>query len=279
MKGTQKTTTIASQAVTYGALAVLSLLMLLPFLWMLSASIKPEIEVFRVPVEWIPSTLRLENYREMWTRVPFLLFYRNTVFVAVMITGLQVATCSLAAYAFSKIEFRERDLLFLGYLGTLMVPYTVIMIPQFVVIRNLGLVNNLWSVILINAFSPFGVFLFRQFFMTIPNELSESARIDGARERTIYWKLIMPLSKPAIASLVVFQFVYAWNDFLGPLIYLTNERVKTLQLGMRLFVTMYNQEYALMMAAAVVAMLPAIIVFLLAQDFFIKGITTTGMKG
>lgn len=253
--------------------------MIVPFIWMISASLKPEIEVFDVPIKWIPETFRWENYKQVWTKVPFLRYYINTIIVAVSVTILQILTCSMAAYSFSKIEYKERDLLFFGYLGTLMVPFTVIMIPQFVVIRHLGLIDNLLSIILLGAFSPFGVFLFRQFFLSIPNELSQAARIDGCSEFGIYARIIMPNAKPAIASLTIFTFVFHWNNFLGPLIYLSSENVKTLQLGMRHFQTQYTQDYALLMAAAVCAMLPTIAIYLAAQDFFVKGIAMTGLKG
>jgi multiple sugar transport system permease protein len=153
------------------------------------------------------------------------------------------------------------------------------MIPQFVVIRNLGLVDNLMALILIGAFSPFGVFLFRQFFLTIPEELSEAARIDGCSEFGIYFRIMLPLAKPAIASLIIFTFVNSWNEFQQALIYLSSDEVKTLQLGMRNFQTMYSQNFALLMAAAVCAMVPTIAVYLLAQDYFIEGIATTGLKG
>lgn len=265
--------------ILYAFIIIASISMIIPFLWMISASIKPEKDVFSIPIKWIPETFRFENYKDVWTKIPFLTYYKNTLVIAISITITQIITCSLAAYAFSKIKFKERDTLFLIYLGTLMVPFTVIMIPQFMVIRSLGLIDNIGSLILIGSFSPFGVFLFKQFFMSIPEELSEAARIDGCNEFGIYAKIILPNSKPAIGSLVIFTFIFAWNDFLGPLIYLSSEHNKTLQLGMRSFQTMYTQDYALLMAAAVCAMLPTIIVYLAAQDLFVKGIAMTGLKG
>ena len=161
----------------------------------------------------------------------------------------------------------------------MMVPFQVIMIPQFFIIKGLGLVDHLESVILLGAFSAFGVFLFRQFFMTIPESLSEAARVDGCSEFGIYSRIIMPLAKPAIASLIIFTFVTAWNDFLGPLIYLNSDNVKTLQLGIRSFQTLYSASYALIMAAATCSTLPVIIVYLCAQDQFVEGIAATGIKG
>ena len=221
--------------------------MCMPFLWMISASLKPEIDVFGFPIKWIPETFRLQNYVDVWTSIPFFTYYRNTIIVAFSITALQVLTCSLAAYAFTKINFPERNKIFLAYLSTMMVPFQVIMIPQF--------------------------------FMTIPESLSEAARVDGCSEFGIYSRIIMPLAKPAIASLIIFTFVTAWNDFLGPLIYLNSDNVKTLQLGIRSFQTLYSASYALIMAAATCSTLPVIIVYLCAQDQFVEGIAATGIKG
>lgn len=263
----------------YSILSITAISMIVPFIWMISSSLKYESDVFDIPIRWIPIAVRWSNYKEVWTVVPFQKFYENTFIIAVAVLLLQIITCSMTAYSFSKIEYPEREKLFLGYLGTLMIPYVVIMIPQFIIIRRLGLVDNLMAIILIHAFNPFGVFLFRQFFMTIPGELSEAAKIDGCSEFGIYSKIIMPLSKPAIGSLGIFTFVYMWNDFLAPLIYLNSEKNKTLQLGMRYFQTQYNQNYSLMMAAAVCSMMPTILVFILAQDLFVKGIATSGLKG
>lgn len=267
------------RAALYVFLISSSVMMCLPFLWMISSSLKPEVDVFGFPIRWIPEVFRWDNYIEVWTRVPFARYYLNSIIVAGSITLLQIVTCSMAAYAFAKIEFPGRDKIFMGYLCTMMVPFQVIMIPQFLIIKNLHLVDRLGSVIVIAAFSAFGIFLFRQFFMTLPESLSEAARIDGCSEFGIFTRIIMPLSKPAIASLVIFTFVSAWNDFLGPLIYLNSDRVKTIQLGMRSFQSMFNSEYALLMAAASCATVPVIIVYLLAQDQFIEGIAAGAIKG
>lgn len=256
-----------------------SLTMLLPLLWMLSASFKPEPEVFAFPIKWIPDTFQWSNYVHVWTEYPFLYYYLNSIKVAVAVTILQVITCSMAAYSFARIQYPERDKIFFGYLSTMMIPYQVIMIPQFIIMRNLGLMNTHMSLILIGAFAPFGVFLFRQFFVSIPMELSESARIDGCSEFGIYSTIILPLAKPAIASLVIFTFVASWNDFLPPLIYINTEEMKTLQLGMRNFQTLYESNYAQLLAASVCAIVPTIIVFLFTQKYFIKGIATSGLKG
>lgn len=270
---------VTKKILLYAFLIIISLVMIMPFLWMISASLKSELEVFDFPIKWIPEVIKWENYKKIWTEMPFLTYYLNTFKIAAMVTVIQLFTCSLAAYAFSKITFPGRDKIFLGYLCTMMLPYQVIMIPQFMIIRMLGLVDTHMALILTAAFSPFGVFLFRQFFMGIPEELSEAARIDGCSEFRIYANIILPLAKPAAASLTIFTFVDRWNDFLGPLIYINSDAMKTLQLGMRNLQTELSSSYALLMAAAVCASIPTIIVYLLAQDFFVEGIAATGVKG
>ncbi len=270
---------IVKRILLYAFLAVISLIMILPFLWMLSASVKREIDVFSFPIQWIPETFQWSNYKKIWTEMPFTTYYLNTIKIAASVTFIQLFTCSLAAYAFSKIEFPGRDKIFIGYLATMMIPYQVIMIPQFMIIRNMGLVDTHMALILTAAFNPFGVFLFRQFFMGIPEELSEAARIDGCCEFRIFAHVILPLAKSAAASLTIFTFVDRWNDFLGPMIYINSDKMKTLQLGMRNLQTELSSSYALLMAAAVCASIPTIVVYLLAQDFFVEGIAATGVKG
>lgn len=267
------------QILKYLAIILVSLMMVLPFVWMLSASLKAESEIFGFPIKWIPETIHWSNYKDVWTRVPFHIYYLNTLKIAVITTVLVIINSSLAGYAFAKIKFPESNRLFFIYIATMMIPYQVMMIPQFMLMKELGLVNSHWSLILLGAFNPFGVFLFRQFFISIPDELLEAARIDGLNEFGIYWRIILPLSKPAIATLVIFSFMHSWNDFLGPLIYLTSDHLYTLQLGIQHFITEYNTEYALLMAAAVSAIVPTIIVYFLAQDHFIKGVANTGIKG
>lgn len=275
----QKVYYVIKRIALYAFLALISFIMITPFLWMVSASLKSELQVFDFPIRWIPEDIRWENYKKIWTELPFLRYYMNTLKVAGAVTIVQLFTCSLAAYAFSKIVFPGRDKIFLGYLATMMIPYQVIMIPQFMIIRQLGLVDTHMALILTAAFNPFGVFLFRQFFLGISEELSEAARIDGCTEFGIYAKIILPLAKPAAASLTIFTFVDRWNDFLGPMIYINSDAMKTLQLGMRNLQTELSSSYALLMAAAVCASIPTILVYLIAQDFFVEGIASTGVKG
>jgi multiple sugar transport system permease protein len=266
------------KVIRYLVIILVSLAMVLPFVWMISASLKAETEIFGFPIKWIPETFRWENYKNVWTTVPFHLYYLNTLKIAVITTILVIINSSLAGYAFAKIKFPESNKIFFIYVATMMIPYQVMMIPQFMLMNELGLVNSHWSLIILGTVNPFGVFLFRQFFLSIPDELLEAARIDGLNEFGIYWRIIMPLSKPAIATLIIFSFMHSWNDFLGPLIYLTSDNLYTLQLGIQHFITEYNTEYSLLMAAAVSAVIPTIIVYFLAQDHFIKGVASSGIK-
>jgi multiple sugar transport system permease protein len=263
----------------YTLLTGASLVMLFPFAWMLSSSFKPDADIFNFPIQWIPPNLFPQNYIRAWQSIHYGQLLFNTTFLAVMITFLQIVTSTLAGYAFAKIPFPENRVVFLGYLATLMVPFQVLMIPQFVIIRLLGLMDSLWAIILIQAFNPFGVFMMRQFFLNIPMELSEAARIDGLSEFGIYTRIVLPLSKPAIASLAIFTSVAVWNDFLTPLIYLNSTSKWTIQLGLRNLFAEYTADYGGVMAGAVLSILPVLLVFLLLQRYFIEGIAMSGLKG
>ncbi|CAG0937389.1 L-arabinose transport system permease protein AraQ [Thermoflexales bacterium] len=271
--------TILGKTLLYAVLIALAALTLLPFIWMLSASLKADKDVFRFPIEWFPANPQWSNYAEIWTEVPFLTFFLNTTKLTVIVTALQVATSSFAAYAFAKLQFRGRDVLFLAYIASIAIPWQVYMIPQFIGMRSLGLVDDHLSLILLQAFSAFGVFLLRQFFISIPNELLDAARIDGLSEYGIYFRIMLPLSKPALATLTIFTAVTVWNDFMGPLIYLNSESQKTIQLGLRMFIQQYSADYALIMAASLVSLIPVTILFLAFQRFFVEGIASTGIKG
>lgn len=273
------TRNMVGKITAYITLILLASLMVLPFLWMVSASLKLDKDVFRFPIEWIPSNPVWSNYQKIWTKIPFLTFIFNTSKLTVIITIMQLITSSFAAYSFAKLKFKGRDMLFLAYVGTIAIPWQVYMVPQFIMMRKLGLNDTHMSLILLQSFSAFGVFLMRQFYLSIPDELIEAARIDGLNEYGIYAKIMLPLSKPALASLVIFTFVSVWNDFMGPLIYLSSDRLKTIQLGLRMFIQQYSADYALIMAASLVSLIPVLILFVALQRFFIEGIATTGMKG
>jgi len=270
---------LVSHGLIYAFLIGLSLLMVSPFLWMLSASFKPDAEMFDFPINWIPLHPAPENYDRVWTNLHYARLMTNTLFLTVTVTALQLITSTLAGYAFAKIPFQGANILFLGYIATLMVPFQVVMIPQFTIVRILGLTNNYSSIILILAASPFGVFMMRQFFRGIPLELSDAARIDGLNEFGIYRQIIVPLSKAALASLAIFTSVTVWNDFLTPLIYINKSDQWTIQLGLRSLFAEYTADYGGVMAGAVMAVVPVLIVFLALQRYFIQGIAMNGLKG
>lgn len=263
----------------YLLLTVVSAGMLLPFAWMASASLQLDKDVFRFPFHWIPPQPKWDNYLLIWQRVTFLTFILNTCKLTIIITTLQLLTSSFAAYAFARLDFRGRDVLFLAYVGTIAIPWQVYMVPQFILMRRLGLGNTHMALILLQTFSAFGVFLMRQFFISVPGELSDAARIDGLNEYGIWGRIMLPLSKPALATLTIFSFVTVWNDFMGPLIYLNSEHLKTIQLGLRMFIAQYSAEYSLIMAASLVSLVPVAITFLALQRFFIEGIASSGIKG
>jgi multiple sugar transport system permease protein len=263
----------------YAALVLIACFTLLPFFWMVSSSLKIDQEVFRYPMEWIPKTFHWENYAKIWERVALMTYFKNTTVIAIVVTCMQLLTSSFAAYAFAKMHFRGRDLLFFCYIGTIAVPWQVYMLPQFIMMSGLGLYDTPWALIILQSFSAFGVFLMRQFYLTIPNELSEAARIDGLSEYGIWFKIILPLAAPAVATLVIFTFVNTWNDYMGPLIYLKTDANKTIQVGLRRFIQAYTSDYHLIMAASLCSLVPVAIVFLALQRYFIEGIATTGLKG
>ncbi|MFD2840139.1 carbohydrate ABC transporter permease [Populibacterium corticicola] len=253
---------------------------LLPFFWMIMSSLKSSNEVFTAPIVWIPETFMWSNYVDIWTKSDIFVWTRNTLVLSVAVTFLQVLTGSFAAYGFAKIRFPGRDILFLTYIGTIAVPWQSYMIPQFVILSKVGLTNTLWAIILLQAFGAFGVFLMKQYYETIPEELSEAARIDGLTEYGIWRRIVLPLTIPAIASLSLLTFVNTWNDYIGPLIYLRSPELWTLQLGLRSFVTnLYDANYALLFTGLTLSVVPIAIIFLLGQRYFVEGVATSGMKG
>ncbi|MDR6817927.1 multiple sugar transport system permease protein [Neorhizobium sp. 2083] len=269
----------AKRVAIYATVIVITAVMLMPFAWMLSASLKLSRDVFVFPIEWIPSQPQWQNYVDIWTKIPLGLFIYNTSKLTIIVTLLQLLTSSFAAYAFAKLEFPYKNTLFLGYIATIAMPWQVYMVPQFLLMREFGLNNTHLALICLQAFTAFGVFLMRQFYMSIPTELCEAARIDGMNEYQIWARIMLPLSKPALSTLTIFTFVTTWNDFLGPMIYLTKTELKTIQIGLRMFISQYSAEYGLIMAASVVALIPVLIVFLSLQRFFVEGVASSGIKG
>ena len=263
----------------YVALIIMACVMLVPFVWMISSSLKLEKDVFAFPIQWIPEDPQWSNYQVIWEKVPLLTGFFNTTKLTVCTTILQLVTSSFAAYAFAKLEFKGRDTIFMMYVLTIAIPWQVYMVPQFIMMTNVGLTDSHLGIILMHAFTATGVFLMRQFFMGVPTELLEAARIDGLSEYGIWAKLMLPLSKPAIATLCITSFTFEWNDFMGPLIYLSTTNKKTIQLMLRMFNTQYSSIYAQIMAAATVALIPVLILFVFLQRYFVEGIATSGIKG
>ncbi len=220
-----------------------------------------------------------KNYIDAWNAVPFGRFFINSIFVSICITFGQVFTSSLAAYAFARLNFKFRDQLFLGYLTTLMIPYTVTMIPVFILLKLLGWIDTYQALILPAMFSAYGTFMLRQFFLSIPKDLEESAIIDGASKFTIYFNIILPLSKPALATLTTFVFMGAWNDFMWPLIVTNSMEMKTLPVGLAAFQGLYTTNWTLLMAASVIVLIPVLLVYIFNQRYFVKGIVLSGLKG
>jgi multiple sugar transport system permease protein len=278
---------------SHALLIVGVVIMLLPFTWMISTSIKPPDQLFTVPPTWIPRELRWENYTLAMGAGNFGRYAMNSLFLAVANTVTNVALSALAGYAFARLVFPGRQLLFVLVLATLMVPYQVTIIPLFVIIRHIplfggndilgqggiGWINSYWGLIVPGAVGAFGIFMLRQFFQTLPRELEDAARIDGAGELRIFWQIMLPLATPAVATLAIFSFQAGWNSFLWPLLITTTDDMRTIQLGLTVFVQQYSTQWDQLMAATVVATLPIIVVFALGQRLLVKGIAFTGLKG
>lgn len=258
---------------------LVAFIMLVPFVWMVSASFKLKKEIFSVPIHWIPETFHMDNYQTIMQEIPFVRYFLNTAKITICVTTLQVITCSMAAYAFSKLHFPGRDKLFLAYLGTMMIPWHAIMIPQFIVIQKLGLYDNHLSLILTGAFNAFGVFLLRQNMLSIPDSLSEAAKIDGCGPVGIYTKIILPLSKSGLATLIILTFNNVWNDYMGPMIYLDSQANRTIQLGLATFKREFDTNYGAIMAGTVISLIPIVIVYVLAQKYIVEGVAYSGLKG
>jgi len=259
-----------------------AILLLLPFLWMLSTALKTPKQIFLFPPKWIPDPIRWQNFVEGWTKyLPFTLFLRNSLIITVNNIIGNLVSCSLAAYGFARLRARGKNILFLMVLGTMMIPMWVTLIPQYVLFSRLGWTNTFLPLMVPPWFGwPFFIFLLRQFFMTIPKDLDDAARIDGCSTWGILWRIILPLSRPALATVTVFAFIGNWNNFMGPLVYLRDQDKYTLALGLQRFQGQFgNVQYHYMMAVAVITVLPIIIVFFLAQQYFVRGIVMSGIKG
>jgi len=268
--------TVAGYALAF-AVAVL---FLLPLFWMISSSLKPGYQVLESPPRWLPRPVTWSNYPNALTYVPLGRYALNTLLIAVMVILGHLLSCTLVAYAFARLRAPGKKALFIVLLATMMLPYPVTMIPIYIGFNRLGWVNSFLPLIVPAFFgSPFYIFLLRQYFMTLPPELEDAARIDGANTFQILWKVILPLSQPALATVAIFSFQAVWNDFLAPLIYLHDQTKYTVTLGLNFFRSSYDVRWGYLMAASLVTMLPVVILFFFAQRLFIQGITVTGLKG
>jgi multiple sugar transport system permease protein len=269
------------RALTHIILLFLSLLILVPLAWMVSTALKERKQIFTYPPEWLPSPALWHNFTDAMDVFPFQTFVRNTLIIAGFNIAGTILTSSLAAYAFARLRFPGRDLIFMILLSTLMLPFAVLMIPRYVEFRELGWLDSWLPLIVPNWMggSVFFTFLLRQFFRSIPRELSDAAKIDGASEFRIYWQIVMPLAKPALAVVAIFVFLDSWNDFLAPLIYISTPDKYTVSLGLSMFMGNYTTQWAYLMAASTLMSIPTILLFLVAQRYFVRGVVLTGVKG
>lgn len=269
---------LAYTFLAFGALAMIG-----PFLWMVTASLKEPGSIFSYQrpwwQDWVPTQFVWQNYVQAWNAVPFARFYLNSIFVSVSITAGQVVTSAFSAYAFARLEFPGRDKIFFAYLATIMVPGAVTMIPVFILLRYLGWIDSYKSVILPGIFTAYGTFLLRQFFLTLPKDLEDAAKIDGCSYFGIFWRIILPLSKPALATLTTFTFMGSWLNFMWPLIVLNTHELFTLPVGLSYFQSLHHTDWSLLMAGSLMMILPILIVFIVNQRYFVEGIKLTGIKG
>jgi multiple sugar transport system permease protein len=281
------------RVLTHAVLLLGALAMLLPFVWMVSTSLKPPEQLFTVPPTWIPRPLQFDTYLKAMSAGNFGRYAFNSLLLAAANMLTNVLLSGLAGYAFARLRFPGRNVLFVLVLATLMVPYQVTIIPLFVIVRHIplvggndilgqggiGWINSYWGLIVPGAVGAFGIFMLRQFFQTLPVELEDAARIDGAGELRIFWQIMLPLAMPAIATLAIFSFQAGWNAFLWPLLITTTDDMRTIQLGLTVFVQQYSTQWGQLMAATVVATLPVIVVFSIGQRLMVRGIAFTGLKG
>ena len=267
------------QSLKYILLIVICVVFLFPLVWALACSIKPESEILSYPPKWIPDTFTVSNYTTVLEKYPYLSWGANSLITAVCGTLMILFLSSLAAYALGRFEFRGRKLIYGTIVTMLLIPIQAYMIPLYLMCAKIGLLNTYASIIFPSAANVTSIFILTSFFKGLPRELEEAARIDGCGEFTIFLKIMLPLSKPALATLTIFTFVATWNDYLGPTIYLKSESKKTIQIGLQRFIGQYSSEYGLIMAGSVISLIPVLIMFLLLQKYFVEGIATSGVKG
>ena len=279
--------------VTYVFLIAGAIVMMMPFAWMVSTSIKPDSEIFGDTIQWIPTELDLQNYADAFRQTKMPRLFANTTLVTAVAVSSQVLLGSMAGYAFARLQFRGKTVVFFALLTTMMVPFEVLIIPVFLLIRyfplaggndifgqgGTGLINTLGGVMFPNFVSVFGVFLFRQFYLSFPKEIEEAAIVDGCSRIGVYWRILVPNSKPVMGTMALFAFLWSWNDFLWPLVVVKEDSVKTIQLGLSIFDQEQGTAWAELMAASVMAVVPVIILYIFLQRFLVSGGLTSGLKG
>ena len=279
IKKKKSTGAIVRKVLLYVLLIIIGIIMVVPFLWMISTSLKEQYDTVKIPPVWIPNPPRWQNYVDLFTQQPMLQFMLNTIKIVFFVVLGQLFFSSLAAYSFARIKFKGRTVMFFFYIATLMVPGQVTMIPTYLMFAKVGLVDNHIVLILPAFFSAFGVFLLRQFFMSLPKELEEAAEIDGCNPFTTYYRIMLPLIVPAMLTLGVFTLMNTWNDYMGPLIYLTTPEKYTMTLGIAYFKGVYTTQWNLVMAGSVLSVIPILVAYLCAQKYFVEGIAFSGVKG
>ena len=271
---------LAGQILYHLVLIALLIVFLGPFFWLVSTSFKTDAAMFRLPPQWWPNPVTFEHYQNVFVLLPFFRYMLNTLIIVVVSTTGTLISCSMAAYAFSRLHWPDRAMFFGLVLATMMIPGQVTSIPLFILFSKIHWIDTFLPLTVPSFFgSAFFIFLLRQFFATLPEELLEASRLDGASEWQIFQRIVLPLSKPALLTVTIFSVLGAWNDFMGPLIYLTSESKRTLALGLAHLNSVQSTEWGVLMAAALIMTLPAILLFLVAQRFFIEGIALTGTKG
>ena len=275
----KKSSAVLRRVLLYIVLILIAVIMVVPFLWMLSTSLKTQYDAVKIPPVWIPDPPQWENYVKLFTEQPMFQFMLNTIKIVFFVVLGQLFFSNLAAYSFARISFKGRNVVFFFYIATLMVPGQVTMIPTYLMFAKAGLTDNHLALILPAFFSAFGVFLLRQFFMSLPRELEEAAEIDGCNPFMTYWRIMLPLVVPAMLTLGVFTLMNTWNDYMGPLIYLSSPEKYTMTLGIAYFKGVYTTQWNLVMAGSIVSVVPILIAYLCAQKYFIEGIAFSGVKG
>ncbi len=253
--------------------------MVIPFLWMLSTSLKDVTELYEYPPKWIPSHLHWENYTKALELAPFGKFYLNSIFVTVCITLGQLITSCLAAYVFARIEFPGRDMLFVIYLSTMIIPVQVTIIPLFLIVKQLSWIDSYQGLIIPFIARAFPIIFLRQFFLTLPKDLEDAAKVDGCGRLRFLWKILLPTARPALATIGLFTFLFHWRDYMWPLVITNSTEMRTLPVGLRYFVSEQGTQFHYMMAASIIVTIPIVLIYLFAQKQFIKGVTMTGLKG